>query len=139
MVFDADKPCFIATGSPFTVLTQGRAFEVAQCNNLYAFPGIAAGMIACRARCLTQAMIIAAAEQISAYTLQHYQDAQQITPKLADLPHVAQVVARGVLASAVASDHAYFSEDEALQRLANHAWQPHYLPYAQLDQTSTSC
>jgi malate dehydrogenase (oxaloacetate-decarboxylating) len=48
----------IATGSPF-------GDTCAQCNNAFSFPGIGLGLIASRARCLTDGMLWAACETLS--------------------------------------------------------------------------
>ena len=53
----------IGTGSPFPPLMRdGRPFKVDQTNNSYIFPGVGLGVIAVRARRVTDTMFMAAAQ-----------------------------------------------------------------------------
>ena len=131
------KPFFMATGSPFKVNLTDQQLEVSQCNNLYAFPGIAAGMVACKAKTLSQSMIIAVAEKISSYTLNHY-DVQAITPRLTDLSEVGREVALGLIQSACASGQAARDEKTSLACYQQLTWKPNYLDYVYCDSVESS-
>lgn len=125
---------YMATGSPFTYFKNEMQYSVSQCNNIFAFPGLAAGMIACRAKKLTQSMIVSAAEAISAFTLEKYSsDRDRMTPHQGDLREVTQHVARAVVAQAIHDDNADFDHNQALTRLKSQSWEPHYMTY-QLDE-----
>lgn len=129
-VIDAtDRKVYLATGSPFTVKKGGIERGVSQCNNIYAFPGIGAAMVAARAQCLTIEMMLAAAESICDYTSQKYSHAGDITPRLDDLQEVSEVVAKAIIKQACQQENPQVSEEEALQRLEASEWQPRYLPY----------
>ena len=56
----------VATGSPFDpVEHKGKVHKIAQCNNSYIFPGVGLGVIASRARRVTETMLIAASEALA--------------------------------------------------------------------------
>ncbi len=62
-----DGRALIATGSPFPPVAHGgRDYPIAQCNNVYIFPAIGLALVACRARRVTDSMLIAAAEALGA-------------------------------------------------------------------------
>jgi malate dehydrogenase (oxaloacetate-decarboxylating) len=57
-----DGRALVATGSPFgPVEWKGRCYPVAQCNNSYIFPGMGLGILAVRARRVSDEMLMAAA------------------------------------------------------------------------------
>ncbi len=56
----------IATGSPFNpVEYQGKKHLIAQCNNVYIFPGVGLGIVACKSPKVTEKMFIRAAQVLS--------------------------------------------------------------------------
>jgi malate dehydrogenase (oxaloacetate-decarboxylating) len=60
-----DGRALVATGSPFSEVSHGgRTFRIAQCNNVYIFPGVGLGVIAARARRVSDAMFLAAARAL---------------------------------------------------------------------------
>ncbi len=60
-----DGRALVATGSPFPEVSHGgRPFRIAQCNNVYIFPGVGLGVIAARARRVSNAMFLAAARAL---------------------------------------------------------------------------
>jgi malate dehydrogenase (oxaloacetate-decarboxylating) len=57
-----DGRAIVATGSPFAPVDfAGRKIPIAQCNNVYVFPAIGLGLIASRARRVTDRMMMAGA------------------------------------------------------------------------------
>ena len=57
----------IATGSPFKpVEYNGKTYPIAQCNNSYIFPGIGLGVLACKARHISDDMLRVASETLAA-------------------------------------------------------------------------
>lgn len=56
----------IATGSPFApVEYNGRKYPIAQCNNVYIFPGVGLGVVACSSPKVTERMFVEAALVLS--------------------------------------------------------------------------
>tara|TARA_A100001015_G_scaffold321630_1_gene453572 strand:- start:5470 stop:7158 length:1689 start_codon:yes stop_codon:yes gene_type:complete len=123
---------FIATGSPFPPVKDhnGALMEVSQCNNLYAFPGIGAGMIATQATELTTTMLIAAAEAISQLTADTDLGESSIMPRVTDLASVSSAVAKAVAIQSIRDKVNRQSEAQALKRLQTLSWQPEYYTYA---------
>ncbi len=61
----SDGRAIVATGSPFdSEIYKGTKYEIAQCNNAYAFPGLGLGLIAVKARRVTTEMLTAVAHEI---------------------------------------------------------------------------
>ena len=61
-----DGRALIATGSPFEdVVHGGRKYPIAQCNNSYIFPGLGLGVLAVKARRVSNAMVMAAARALA--------------------------------------------------------------------------
>lgn len=120
----------IATGSPFEdVNYQGRTIRVTQCNNALAFPGIGLGVLAVKAKRLSDGMLWAACQALS-------QNAPILTDTngllLPDLSHarkVAQQIARAVAHQAREEGLAQITEDQDIaQRIDHLTWSPRYIP-----------
>ncbi|HAV93284.1 MAG TPA: NAD-dependent malic enzyme [Proteobacteria bacterium] len=120
---------YIASGSPFTYTRDSELFNVSQCNNLFAFPGIAAGMVAAQARHLSQEMIIAASVAIASFTTEKYGHSRHITPELEDLPEVSQLVAMAIIKETIIGREGGMSLEDAVQNLSQNSWLPHYIEY----------
>ncbi len=120
----------VATGSPFPPYEKdGVAHKISQCNNLFAFPGIGAGMIASKAKKLTDTMLIAAANAIRDYVLSTNSDPMAIMPDVTELEKVSKVVANAVAMDAVASGVTVLNEQEVSSQIDKHFWQPSYCSY----------
>src|SRR5215472_10626796 len=55
----------VATGSPFApVKYGGRSIDIAQCNNVFVFPAVGLGLLASKARRVSDRMMMAAAKAL---------------------------------------------------------------------------
>ena len=85
----------IGTGSPFPPLVRdGRAFKVDQTNNSYIFPGVGLGVIAVRARRITDTMFMAAAKALAALSPARNDTGSNLLPPVTALREVSIAVAR---------------------------------------------
>ena len=120
----------IATGSPFAPVQVGDAsIPVAQCNNIYIFPGIGLAVTAVRATRITDAMMTAAAAAVGdAATIRHDPHGT-LLPDRAQLADIATAVARAVAKAAVADAVApALTDDQIGQAIHRTRWLPRYQP-----------
>jgi malate dehydrogenase (oxaloacetate-decarboxylating) len=126
-----DGRALIGSGSPFApVEWKGKTIPINQTNNSYIFPGMGLGILASRARRVTDGMFMAAAKVIAG-----------MSPALKDkdgrlLPPVSQMRA---VAVAVATAAARQAQDDGVAEkcdaatldaeIAGYVWEPRYLPY----------
>jgi malate dehydrogenase (oxaloacetate-decarboxylating) len=93
----------VATGSPFEPMRVGdRMLPVAQCNNVYAFPGIGLAVTAVRATRVTDGMMTAAATAIGASAPILHNPDGALLPARTELVETATAVARAVASAAIA-------------------------------------
>ena len=121
----------IGTGSPFEPATvAGRRVHITQTNNSYIFPGLALGIVASKARRVTDTMVKAAArELVREVTTQKDTDAS-LLPPIADARRLSRSIAQAVGRQAIVDGVAQVTSEDALNReLEANIWQPVYMPY----------
>src|SRR5208282_6130800 len=75
----------IGTGSPFEpVRIWGKKIRVVQTNNSYIFPGLALGIIASKAKRVTDTMVMAAAKELVRLVRTHNDKKASVLPSLSD-------------------------------------------------------
>ena len=123
-----DGHALVATGSPFAPVSHGgRTIPIAQCNNVYIFPAIGLGVVACGASRVTDAMMLAAARELAENSPALKDSSAPLLPSLSDIRRVAAQIAiavgmeaqKGGLAPKVA-------EDDLRQRVTAAQWTPAY-------------
>jgi malate dehydrogenase (oxaloacetate-decarboxylating) len=126
-----DGRAVIGTGSPFPpVVRDGRSFAVDQTNNAYVFPGIGLGVLAVRARRVTDGMFVAAAKVLADISPAARDAHAPLLPPVAQLRDVAFSVAKVVAREARAEGQCEPFDDEELDGLiACKMWDPVYRPY----------
>ena len=122
----------VATGSPYTAVDHGGIhYEIGQANNALIFPGLGLGVIATRARRVTDGMLLAAARAV-ADLVDISATGAPLLPRISDLREtsvaVAVAVARAAEAEGVAS--ATLSSNLVGQMRAL-MWEPRYRPVKQ--------
>jgi malate dehydrogenase (oxaloacetate-decarboxylating) len=111
-----DGRALVATGSPFPPAQyDGHDVPIAQCNNVYVFPGVGLGVTAVHATRVTDAMMTAAAQAVAEHV-----DADATVPALlpprARLADTATAVGRAVARAAVADGVAPALSDEQIDQ-----------------------
>ena len=118
----------VAAGSPFPPMRVGAAsIPVAQCNNLYIFPGIGLAVTAVGASRVTDGMLTAAAAAVGAAATIRLDPHGTLLPGRAELASVATVVASAVGRAAVADGVAPgLTGDQIDQAIGRTRWLPRY-------------
>jgi malate dehydrogenase (oxaloacetate-decarboxylating) len=121
----------IGTGSPFEpVAFAGTKVTIAQPNNAYIFPGLALGIIASKARHVTDTMIMAAAKELARLVPTHKDKSANLLPPLSDSRHLSRLIARAVGKRALQDGEAQIEDEDMLEReLDANIWEPVYVPY----------
>jgi len=126
-----DGEVIIATGSPFKPIEyNGKTYPIAQCNNSYIFPGIGLGVLACKARHISDDMLRVASETLAAASPLANTGEGGILPPLTQLSQLSKEIAFAVAKMAMAQGHALEMDDEHLMRKINsNFWKPEYRLY----------
>jgi malate dehydrogenase (oxaloacetate-decarboxylating) len=121
----------IGTGSPFEPVTVGgKQIKVAQTNNSYIFPGLALGIIASRARRVTDTMVKAAAEELVRLLPTQKDKQASLLPPLSEVREQSRLIARAVGKQAIKDGQARVADEGELEReLQLNIWEPDYVPY----------
>ena len=121
----------IGTGSPFEPVTiWGKKVRIDQTNNSYIFPGLALGIIASRAKRVTDAMIMAAAKELARLVPTQKDKKASLLPSLADSRQISRSIALAVGRQAIQDGQAQVAGEDSLDReLQANTWEPVYVPY----------
>ncbi|OIN09059.1 NAD-dependent malic enzyme [Oceanisphaera psychrotolerans] len=126
-----DGQALVATGSPFApVEYKGKLFEIAQCNNSYIFPGIGLGVLACGARRVTDAMLMASSRALAACSPLAQDGNGALLPPLEEIQQVSRQIAKMVAKTAQLQGQALQISDAALdEAIEANFWTPEYRKY----------
>ena len=121
----------IGTGTPFAPLMRGGVkFKVDQTNNSYIFPGVGLGVIAVKAKRVSDQMFMAAAKALAEVSPARSDPKNNLLPPVTSLRDVSVAVALAVAMQAhkegLTSD---IDTDEIEGLIRAKIWTPHYLPY----------
>jgi len=121
----------IGTGTAFApVNVGGKTIHIAQTNNSYIFPGLALGIVASRAKHVSDSMVKAAAQELVRH-LPTLKDKQaSLLPPLSDARRLGQLIGLAVGIQAIKDGQAQVSDEDSLNReLQANVWEPAYEPY----------
>lgn len=125
-----DGKAIIATGSPFPdVRFKGTYHRIAQSNNALAFPGIGLGVIAAKAKLLTDEMLWAGAKALSQCAPISLDKTAPLLPKLSEAKMVSEKIALAVARQAVKEGLAQIDEKDIEKAIKQTIWEPRYHPY----------
>ncbi|MEC7691173.1 MAG: NAD-dependent malic enzyme [Pseudomonadota bacterium] len=126
-----DGEVVIATGSPFKpVEYNGKVYPVAQCNNSYIFPGIGLGVIAGKAKLISDEMLMAASNALASASPMANTGEGCLLPPLTEIATLSKEIAFAVAKVAMEQDLALEMTDEALKAsIEKNFWQAEYRPY----------
>jgi malate dehydrogenase (oxaloacetate-decarboxylating) len=118
----------IATGSPFApVQYQGRSYPIAQCNNSYIFPGIGLGVIASKARLISDEMLMAASNALAEASPLAKGESSDLLPPLTQITQLSKSIAFAVAKVAMEQDLALTLSDEVLkEKIDRNFWKAEY-------------
>jgi malate dehydrogenase (oxaloacetate-decarboxylating) len=121
----------IGTGSPFgPVSFSGKVIPIAQTNNSYVFPGLALGIIASKAKHVTDTMILAAAKELARLVPTQADKEANLLPSLSESRKLSRSIAHAVGLQAMKDGEAQIVDEADLQRqLEANIWEPLYVPY----------
>jgi malate dehydrogenase (oxaloacetate-decarboxylating) len=110
---------------------------VAQTNNSYIFPGVGLGVIASRARRVTDKMFMAAALALAELSPAKQSADAPLLPPIGKLREVAAAVAKNVALQAQKDGVADEMGAKALEaQIEKMMWVPEYRPYRRAERTS---
>jgi len=119
----------VAAGSPFGAVDHGGIrYEIGQANNALVFPGLGLGVIAARARRVTDGMLLAAARAVAGLA-DIAAPGAPLLPRVADLRETSVAVAAAVARAAVADGVAAATlEADITAQVRALMWEPRYRP-----------
>ncbi|MCK4870624.1 MAG: NAD-dependent malic enzyme [Gammaproteobacteria bacterium] len=125
-----DNKALIATGSPFSpVKYKNKTITVAQCNNALSFPGIGLGILAVKAKRVSDDMLWAATQALYKHAPIIKNINMPLLPKVVDAKKVAMKIAVAVAKQATAENLAAIKTKPIKELIKAQLWEPKYLPY----------
>ncbi|MBI2743254.1 MAG: NAD-dependent malic enzyme [Chlamydiales bacterium] len=126
-----DGRAIVATGSPFEpVEYKGKSYPIAQCNNVYIFPGVGLGVVSCQARKVTDKMFLKAARVLSDHAPILKNPKGALFPDFESLRAICFEIALGVAETALHEGVANsITPAELKSRIQANIWTPDYPLY----------
>jgi malate dehydrogenase (oxaloacetate-decarboxylating) len=121
----------IGTGTAFPpVNVGGKTVPIAQTNNSYIFPGLALGILASKAKHVTDTMIKAAAQELVQHLPTQKDKQGSLLPALSEARQLGRLIGEAVGKQAIKDGQAQVADEAALLgELQANIWEPVYVPY----------
>lgn len=120
----------IATGSPFEpVAHEGHLHKIAQCNNVYIFPGVGLGLIATKASYVSDQVFINAAKVLSEHSPMLTDPYAPLFPTLDTLREVTRKIGINVAETILEEGHNTVEIDSVEKSIDEAIWFPEYPIY----------
>ena len=121
----------IGTGTAFEPVNfGGKKIHIAQTNNSYIFPGLALGIVASKAKRVTDAMVKAAAQELVRHLPTQKDKNASLLPPISEARQLGQQIGWAVGRQAIQDGQAQVANEDALEReLKANIWEPAYVPY----------
>jgi len=118
----------ISTGSPFEpVAHDGNLYHIAQCNNVYIFPGVGIGLIGSKARYASDNVFITAAKVLSDYSPMLKDPYAPLFPTLDRLREVTREIGIAVAKVVIEEGHSPLTSTDGIEKIIDDAiWVPNY-------------
>lgn len=124
----------IATGSPFEpVAFEDELYHIAQCNNVYIFPGVGLGLIAAKATYVSDEAFITAAKILSEHSPMLEDPYGPLFPTLDHLREVSRQIGIAVAKLVIEQGHSELQSIDSVEKLIDETmWFPKYPTYTHL-------
>ncbi|HVC42172.1 MAG TPA: NAD-dependent malic enzyme [Candidatus Saccharimonadales bacterium] len=122
----SDGRALVATGSPFPpVVFGGTTYAIGQANNAFVFPGLGLGVIAVKARAVSDGMLIAAADTVAQF-VDASRPGAPVMPTVDRVRELSVHVASAVARAAIAEGLAQTDTPDVMARVRGTMWEPAY-------------
>ncbi len=121
----------IATGSPYEPVNfEGHTYAIGQCNNALVYPGIGLGIMAVKAKRLSDDMLWAACQAAAQFSPILKNPKAPLLPPIEEVRPFSQVIALAVAEQAIKEGLATVEDTSNVQSLIDAIhWEPKYLKY----------
>ena len=128
----SDGRAIFASGSPFPPFTyNGKTFYPGQGNNAYIFPGVGLGVVACKAKYVTDSMFFTAAKTLASLVNESDLESGRIYPPLSTIKDVSAKIAEAVIEVAFKENLAQIKRPKNIAKYVQDImYEPVYQQYA---------